>query len=134
MYLLDTNVWLERLLGQAHSDDVGRLLDTLPTEELAMTDFTLHSLGVILGRLGQRAVFVQFVQDVFIDGAIFLARLRPEAMEQVVAMMDRHNLDFDDAYQYVAAEQEDAIIVSFDRDFDRTQRGRRTPAEVIANC
>lgn len=34
MYLLDTNIWIERLLGQAHSDDVGRLLDALPTEEL----------------------------------------------------------------------------------------------------
>ena len=37
----------------------------------------------------------------------------------------------DDAYQYVAAEKHDLIIVSFDKDFDRTTRGRKTPAEII---
>lgn len=52
MYLLDTNIWLERLLGQAQSASVGKFLETIPTDELLMTDFTLHSLGVILNRLG----------------------------------------------------------------------------------
>jgi hypothetical protein len=132
MYLLDTNIWLERLLGQTHSEDVGQLLDTLPTEELVMTDFTLHSLGVILNRLGQRVVFVQFVQDVLIDGAVLLIGLSPMAMHWVVAVIEHHGLDFDDAYQYVVAEQEDAVIVSFDTDFDHTERGRRTPAQILA--
>jgi hypothetical protein len=40
-------------------------------------------------------------------------------------------LDFDDAYQYVAAEKYDLQLVSFDADFDRTERGRKTPAEVV---
>jgi predicted nucleic acid-binding protein len=35
-------------------------------------------------------------------------------------------LDFDDAYQYVAAEKHSMALVSFDADFDRTDRGRRT--------
>jgi len=30
-----------------------------------------------------------------------------------------------------AAEKHDLIIVSFDKDFDRTTRGRKTPAEII---
>jgi hypothetical protein len=41
-----------------------------------------------------------------------------------------HNLDFDDAYQYSAAEKYNLTIVSFDSDFDRTPRGRKTPAEI----
>ena len=41
------------------------------------------------------------------------------------------NLDFDDAYQYATAEKYNLIIVSFDGDFDRTERGRRTPTEVL---
>jgi hypothetical protein len=49
VYLLDTNIWLERLLGQAQSAQVGQLLDRLPAEQMCMTDFTLHSLG---GRRG----------------------------------------------------------------------------------
>jgi hypothetical protein len=41
------------------------------------------------------------------------------------------NLDFDDAYQYVAAEKHDLTLVSFDADFDRTDRGRKTPADIL---
>ncbi len=62
MYLVDTNVWLERLLDQARSEEV---------------------------------------------------------------------MDFDDAYQYAAVEKHQLVIVSFDGDFDRTERGRKTPAEIL---
>jgi predicted nucleic acid-binding protein len=46
-------------------------------------------------------------------------------------VIKQFNLDFDDAYQYVAAEKHDLTIVSFDSDFERTGRGRKTPAEVL---
>jgi predicted nucleic acid-binding protein len=46
--------------------------------------------------------------------------------------MDKFNLDFDDAYQYVVAEKRKAVIVSFDGDFDRTEQGKKTPAETLA--
>ena len=36
-----------------------------------------------------------------------------------------------DAYRYATAERYDLTVVSFDGDFDRTERGRRTPAELI---
>jgi predicted nucleic acid-binding protein len=42
----------------------------------------------------------------------------------------KFGLDFDDAYQYLAAVKYNLTLVSFDSDFDRTERGRRTPAEV----
>ena len=45
--------------------------------------------------------------------------------------MDRFRLDSDDVYQYVAAEIEDATIVSFDKDFDKTEQGRLTPMQVL---
>lgn len=32
MYLVDTNVWLERLLDQARSDEVGQFLDAIASE------------------------------------------------------------------------------------------------------
>ena len=93
MYLLDTNIWLERLLGQAQSAMVGQLLERLPTDQMLMSDFTLHSLGVILHRLGYRAVFTVFVQDVLIDGGVALISLPPTNMVQVVTSMDRFGLD-----------------------------------------
>jgi uncharacterized protein len=131
VYLLDTNVWLERLLGQAQAKSVGDLLSKLPAEELCLTDFTLHSIGVICSRLKQPAVFTQFVQDVVIDGGVLVVSLPPEAMPRVEAVMNSYGLDFDDAYQYVTAEREQVTIVSFDKDFDKTTQGRQTPEQVL---
>ena len=132
MYLVDTNVWLERLLDQVRSADVGQFLDEIASDQLLMSDFTLHSIGIILDRLGQRSTLPQFVNDLFVDGQVTLVSVPPQAMQHVVTLMDRFNLDFDDAYQYTAAEQSSAVIVSFDGDFDRTDRGRRLPADILA--
>lgn len=37
----------------------------------------------------------------------------------------KFNLDFDDAYQYAGALTQKLQIVSFDKDFDRTELGRK---------
>jgi uncharacterized protein len=58
--------------------------------------------------------------------------LSPTAYRQVIESMRLLKLDFDDAIQYVAAERDDLMIVSLDADFDRTPRGRKTPAQVLA--
>lgn len=45
--------------------------------------------------------------------------------------MQTHQLDFDDAYQYVIAKRDNLTLVSFDADFDRTDLQRRTPAQTL---
>ena len=131
MYLIDTNVWLERLLGQARSDEVGQLFNCVTSDDLSVTDFAFHSIGVILKRLDRAVVLLSFVRDTFVEGSVTLVRLEPADMPGLVRVADRFNLDFDDAYQYVAAEIHDLTLVSFDSDFDRTDRGRKTPAQVL---
>ena len=131
MYLVDTNMWLERLLDQARSDEVGDFLDRTPTEHLFVTDFTFHSVGVVLSRLSHQQALLRFVQDAFIDGAVGLVRLGPADTDRLVRVMEQFNLDFDDTYQYVAAEKHDLTLVSLDSDFDRTDRGRKTPLQVL---
>lgn len=132
MYLADTNIWLERLLGQAKSDEVGQFLDQTPSNQIFITDFAFHSICVILTRLQRNPILLDFVQDVFVNGAVSLTSIKPEATQSLVDAMDKYNLDFDDAYQYVAAEQNNLAIVSFDSDFDRTVKGKKTPAEILA--
>jgi predicted nucleic acid-binding protein len=132
MYLLDTNIWLERLLGQDNSEDVGRLLDQIHSDQLFITDFSFHSLCVILTRLKHSQVLIDFVEDVFANGAVELVIIDPEEIPLVVDVINKLNLDFDDAYQYVAAEQNNLVIVSFDSDFNKTPLGRKTPAEILA--
>ena len=77
-------------------------------------------------------MFPQFVDDLFLQGGVTLVSVPPESMRLLVLVMDRFNLDFDDAYQYVAAEESGLVIVSFDHDFDRTDRGRQAPGEIVA--
>lgn len=52
-------------------------------------------------------------------------------MDAVALVAERFDLDFDDAYQYTVAERRNLTVVSFDSDFDRTDRGRRTPAQIL---
>lgn len=63
-------------------------------------------------------------------GGVQLIRLKVEDMEKLVDFSKRFSLDFDDAYQYTLAEKYNLTLVSFDSDFDKTERGRKTPKEV----
>ncbi|MDQ3255576.1 MAG: type II toxin-antitoxin system VapC family toxin [Acidobacteriota bacterium] len=132
MYPVDTNIWLERLLAQAKSDEVRDFLHRVPASELFITDFAFHSICVVLTRLRKEAALLKFVEDVFIDGAVTLVFVPPEETGSLIDAMSKFNLDFDDAYQYVAAEKQGLVIVSFDADFNRTARGKKTPAEILA--
>ena len=131
MYLVDTNVWLERLLDQEKSCEVGCFLDQISSDQLFITDFSFHSIGIILSRLNRLDTFLQFVRDAFIDGDVSIICLGPEDMAKVVDAMQRFNLDFDDAYQYAVAERYGLTIISFDVDFDRTERGRKMPKDLL---
>jgi len=132
MYLVDTNVWLERLLDQTKANEVRQFLDNIPSEHLFITDFSFHSIGVVLHKLKRMDALLSFVKDAFIDGAVILLHLSPEDSQRIIQVIEQFNLDFDDAYQCVTAEKYNLTLVSFDTDFDRTERRRKTPAEVLA--
>ena len=100
MYLVDTNVWVERLLDQERSEEVGRFLDQISSEILYISDFAFHSLGVIMTNLHREKELLQFVKDAFLDGAVTLVHLGVEDTERVVQVREQFDLDFDDAYQY----------------------------------
>ena len=60
-----------------------------------------------------------------------LVSIKPSDTPALVETIDKFKLDFDDAYQYIAAEQNELAIISFDTDFDKTVKGRKTPAEIL---
>lgn len=131
MYLVDTNVWLERILAQERSVEVGRFLSHVPSEHLHLTDYSFHSICLALTRHKLDAALRAFVRDSFEDGAVGLIALTPTDSERVLSVMHDSMLDFDDAYQYVAAEKRGLTLVSLDADFDRTERGRKTPGQIL---
>lgn len=131
MFLVDTNIWLERLLDQEHAAEVGDFLSRIPSEWFFRTDFTLHSIGIVLGRFDQLEALSWFVRDIFVDSVVMLIHVYPNDMEAILHAIKELHLDFDDAYRYVAAEKFNLTLASFDSDFDHTPRRKKTPGEVI---
>ena len=127
MYLVDSNIWLEVLLEQEKSADAVKFLTSIDSNRLFITDFTVYSMGIILTRLGRSDVFDRFVQDTITDSGVEMIRISLNEMSVISAITKQYGLDFDDAYQYALAEKHDLTIVSYDSDFDRTERGRTTP-------
>jgi len=130
MYLIDTNIWLENLLDQERAKEVKEFLNNIETRLLYISDFTLHSIAIILTKLKKYDTFVKFLDDLFVNNKINLVRLEPESMKNVLTVISQYNLDFDDAYQYVCADSYNLEIISFDTDFDKTKLSRKTPAEI----
>lgn len=130
MYLVDTNVWLEIILDLDKSDEAKHFLKSADASHLNITDFSFYSIGIFLLRSKKHDAFLRFVEETFTQVGVTLVRLNVTDMYKLVQAGQRFNLDFDDAYQYAVAEKFDLQIVTFDADFDRTERGRRTPSEV----
>lgn len=129
-FLVDTNIFLEVILEQEKAEGAKAFL--AETEhDLFMSDYSLHSIGLICFRRKRHESFRQFLRDVMLNVGMTIASLSVEDMESIIDTTRRFNLDFDDAYQYTIAEKYDLTIVSFDADFDSTKLGRKTPAEII---
>ena len=132
VYLLDTNIWLERLLNQRRAEEVRDFLDRIDSTELCLSDFSLHSICVILGRSQKFQVLEEFIEDLFTAGSVRIAILSGLEIPNIIAAMRSQHLDFDDAYQYALVKRDRFQLVSFDADFDRSDIVRKTPAEVLA--
>ena len=129
--LVDTNIFLEVLLEQSRANDAKELLTKTNAHNFLISDFSLHSIGVLLLKRKKVDVFRNFVTDIVIRAGTAVARLNASDMDALVDHAASFNLDFDDAYQYSLADKYDLTIVSFDRDFDRTKRGRSEPTAIV---
>ena len=127
MYLLDSNIFLELLLDQEQADKVEEFLRGKPSEKLHISEFSVYSVGIVLFRRKQFETFVRFLDDLIVIGGVRLLGLSVQDLADLAAVARRFNLDFDDDYQYLVAEKYGLEIISFDSDFDRTEKGRKTP-------
>src|ERR1035437_6391934 len=93
MLLADTNVFLEILLEQGHADECQAFLDA-NSGGLYISDFSLHSVGVNLYRLGHANAFATFLTEVL--PAVQVVSLPLAAYLQVREISSSVGLDFDD--------------------------------------
>ena len=132
-FLVDTNVWLERLLDQKKSEVASRFFDLIPTNQLFVSDFSIHSIGVILSRLKKFDVFLKFIDDLFINGQLEQLSLDAVDLMDVISNIKKYKLDFDDSYQFCVAQKFDLTIITFDQDFNVKGIKKKSPDEVIEN-
>ena len=114
MFLVDTNVFLEILLNQDKKEKCKEFLDS-NAGNLNITDFSLHSIGVILFKYGKGDIFQKFVEDVLSN--IKLLTLPTELYKDIVNISKGMKLDFDDAYQYNTAKYYGLKVATIDKDF-----------------
>jgi predicted nucleic acid-binding protein len=116
MILADTNIFLEILLKQKKSDICKAYLDN-NASALFISDFSLHSIGLILLKSNAIDVLRKFLNDSF--PAIQIATLPTDAYESLIEAAQRFTLDFDDAYQHAIAKNFSLKIATMDQDFKR---------------
>ena len=127
MFLLDTNVFLEWMLDRERADDVQALLDRVHPSDLAISDFSLFSIGIIYSRNGRVREYLAFLNQDILEKGIRVMPLPLESHGIMVDAAETYRLDFDDAYQYALASLYGLRLVSFDHHFDRTDEGRLEP-------
>jgi predicted nucleic acid-binding protein len=117
-YLVDTNIFLEILLNQAGRKKCEAFLRG---EKGAawISDFTLHSIGVLLFRQKRPDLFDRFAADTLPKFTIL--SLSADDYLQLSEANTRNGLDFDDAYQFSVAREHKLAIATQDKDFHRVR-------------
>ncbi len=120
MYLVDTNVWIELFLNQEKSLKVSRFLTKTDTSLISISGFSLYSIGVILSRLKKLDVLRNFLDDVITLGHVNVLYVKPEEIFHLIDIQKEFAIDFDDSYQYFISKKYNLTLVSFDKDFKKT--------------
>ena len=97
---------------------------------IALTAFALYSIELHLMSHEKSALVKPFLADCE-RGDFFLTGTGFADEGEILDIANIQQLDIDDAHQYWAAKKLGAILVSFERDFDRTDITRLEPSEVL---
>jgi len=129
MYLIDANVVLEILYKRDKWKDCYIFLNKVKEGDVRahILHFTLHGISAILGK---PELASKFLSEILTWRGLAVVDLTVE--EELIAseLASRVGLDFDDGLQYYCAKKLGLVIVSFDKDFDKTDVKRVEPKEV----
>ena len=87
------------------------------TSASSISDFSLHSLGVLLFRRGRVELFRQSIADTLPE--LTILGLSASAYSELIVAQQKFNLDFDDSYQFCVARENGLAIATQDKDFNR---------------
>jgi predicted nucleic acid-binding protein len=117
MFLADTNVFLEILLEQDKSERCKAFIRN-NIGNICISDFSLHSIGVIAFRTKKPGLFTEFSKDIL--PGLDLVSLPIDDYKDLETKSTDLNLDFDDIYQYLTAQSHHLTLVTLDKDFKKS--------------
>ena len=132
-FLIDTNIFLEFLLEQERTKECIALMRLIErgSRTAYVTSFTLHGIEVILDRLKKTRELERFLDRVVNAKGLTVYPTSPEEEKAAIGFEKKFSLDFDDALHYYVARTLDLTLISFDRDFDRTDIKREESAAIL---
>ena len=83
--------------------------------KIHISDFTLHTIGVILFQENKERLLSKFVNDTM--SKVSLMALSPNRFRDIISSGSTHKLDFDDAYQHCLAKLYSLEFVTLDTHF-----------------
>ncbi|HDO42165.1 MAG TPA: PIN domain-containing protein [Candidatus Bathyarchaeota archaeon] len=131
MLLIDTNIFLELMLGQERADECERFLNKVSKGEIEaiISKFTVHAVEALLNDSNLILIFLRNIQN-SLGLSVYETGLEDEIA--VSMLMDKIKLDFDDALQYYLAKKLGAeAIVSYDKHFDAADICRKEPSDFL---
>ncbi len=115
-YLFDTNIFLEIFLNQEKKEKAKKLISD-NIKDLFISDFSLHSIGVILINQKKFNILKNFLNDISPHLTVLILPL--SRYNELTEIAEKHAMDFDDSYQALIAKENDLSILTMDNDFKK---------------
>ncbi|MBL7113051.1 MAG: PIN domain-containing protein [Bacteroidales bacterium] len=116
-FLFDTNIFLEILLNQDKKEKAKNLIN-IHLNQLFISDFSLHSIGVVLIKQKKFSIFKEFLHDLIPH--VTVLSLPKDKYPDLNKIAQKYDLDFDDPYQTAVAKEFDLAIITMDNDFKKS--------------
>ena len=113
-YIVDTNIFLEILLEQEKKEICKNFLES-HIGEISISDFSLHSIGVILFKYDKVKLFSTFLEDTL--DKLDILTLSKERYQKIIEISEQYKLDFDDSYQFLLSQENEITLATQDNDF-----------------
>ena len=134
MFLIDTNIFLEILLARKNKNSCKKFLKKVHTGDIQgiVSKFSLYSIEILLTSLNKMKELNLFLSSLLKSQGLIIKTTTITDELQILALMKKYNLDFDDAIQfYIAIKNNVKNIVSFDKHFNNLSIKRIEPVQVI---
>lgn len=129
--LIDTNILFSFLLDQNDYKTTEIFFEKIDKFNISITilDFALYSVCIILTRRKENAYMDKFFKYLEKRKNFHIHKFDIEDLSEINSI--KIPLDFDDKLHYWLAKKQNLKFVSYDKDFDKTDLKRFTPAEAI---